>query len=102
MQSEPEVFGGIRRDVEVASDFLGPQKPEVRPMSILLGMAAVADIPLSAAADIVLLPVTIPVTLLASSYDREAEVTKAPRSVAAPEREPVNNLPPQHWSPGSR
>jgi uncharacterized protein YceK len=74
LQSDCDVYGGVRRDAEVAADFMATRREppkqdsvDVRTVAGVFGMAAIMDMPMSAAADTLLLPVTVPVALLTSN-----------------------------------
>jgi uncharacterized protein YceK len=63
------VYGGTRLDAQIVAENLSPDPKAVRdnrlerPVMVWAAMCGLADMPLSAVADTVLLPVTVPVAL---------------------------------------
>jgi uncharacterized protein YceK len=70
LQSDCDIYGGVRRDAEVAADFMSTRKEPPKQDNLvgtvagMFGMAAIMDMPMSAAADTLLLPITVPVAIL--------------------------------------
>jgi uncharacterized protein YceK len=87
----PSVYSGVKFDVETAAWSFDSDQSTIRPLlGPVGGCFAIVDVPLSAIADTVVLPITVTWTLLGPRPVRESDGI-APRPVPGPNLESVNH-----------
>jgi uncharacterized protein YceK len=82
LDEEQGVYGGVRTDAAMTGLMAHALTDEChklgRRMTFAIGLAAFADIPLSAIADTLTLPITIPATLTRHAGNNQVEQFQAP------------------------